>query len=82
MEDVTKLPCGEDATPEEESVGGGENGGKGKKKPTKQQKKKIALITVGCFFGLIAVLVVILAPIIAVGNKVIVKDTVQPDVAA
>ena len=33
----------------------------------------------GCFFGLIAVLVVILAPIIAVGNKVIVKDTVQPD---
>lgn len=80
MEDVTKLPCVEDATPEEESVGGGENGGKGKKKPTKQQKKKIALITVGCFFGLIAVLVVILAPIIAVGNKVIVKDTVQPDV--
>lgn len=80
MEDVTKLPCGEDATPEEESAGGGENGGKGKKKLTKQQKKKIALITVGCFFGLIAVLVVILAPIIAVGNKVIVKDTVQPDV--
>ena len=79
MEDVTKLPCGEDATPEEESVGGGENGGNDKKKPTKQQKKKIALITVGCFFGLIAVLVVILAPIIAVGNKVIVKDTVQPD---
>ena len=79
MEDVTKLPCGEDATPEEESVGVGENGGNDKKKPTKQQKKKIALITVGCFFGLIAVLVVILAPIIAVGNKVIVKDTVQPD---
>ena len=30
MEDVTKLPCGEDAAPEEESVGGGENGGKDK----------------------------------------------------
>ena len=37
MEDVTKLPCGEDATPEEESVGGGENGGKGKKKLTKRE---------------------------------------------
>lgn len=75
-DDADKLPCQEDAAREEESATDGGNGGKGKKKLTKQQKKKIALITVGCFFGLIAVLVVILAPIIAVGNKVIAEDTV------
>ena len=68
---------GEDTTPENESGG---SGGKGRrKKLTKQQKKKVALITVGSFLGLIAVLVVILAPIIAVGNEVIVEDTVQPN---
>lgn len=78
-DDVDKLPRQEDAARGEESAADGGKDGKGKKKLTKQQKKKIALITVGCFFGLIAVLVVILAPIIAVGNKVIVEDTVQPN---
>ncbi len=77
MEDVKKPAVGEDTTPENESGG---SGGKGRrKKLTKQQKKKVALITVGSFLGLIAVLVVILAPIIAVGNEVIVEDTVQPN---
>ena len=77
MEDVIKPAVGEDTTPENESGG---SGGKGRrKKLTKQQKKKVALITVGSFLGLIAVLVVILAPIIAVGNEVIVEDTVQPN---
>lgn len=77
MEDVRKPAVGEDTTPENESGG---SGGKGRrKKLTKQQKKKVALITVGSFLGLIAVLVVILAPIIAVGNEVIVEDTVQPN---
>lgn len=94
MEDVNKLPRGEEAALEddadnlprqedaargEESAADGGKDGEGKKKLTKQQKKKIALITVGCFFGLIAVLVVILAPIIAEGNKVIAEDTVQPN---
>ena len=77
MEDVRKPAVGEDTTPENESGG---SGGKGRrKKLTKQQKKKVALITVGSFLGLIAVLVIILAPIIAVGNEVIVEDTVQPN---
>lgn len=77
MEDVKKPAVGEDTTPENESGG---SGGKGRrKKLTKQQKKKVALITVGSFLGWIAVLVVILAPIIAVGNEVIVEDTVQPN---
>lgn len=53
---------------------------KGKRQLTKREKGKIVLITVGSFFGLIAVLVVILAPIIAVGNKVIVRDGAEPDV--
>ena len=78
-DDADKLPRQEDAARGEESATDGGKDGKGKKKLTKQQKKKIALITVGCFFGLIAVLVVILAPIIAVGNKVIAEDTVQPN---
>lgn len=78
-DDADKLPRQEDAARGEESATDGGKDGKGKKKLTKQQKKKIALITVSCFFGLIAVLVVILAPIIAVGNKVIVEDTVQPN---
>lgn len=78
-DDVDKRPCQEDAARGEERAADGGKDGKGKKKLTKQQKKKIALITGGCFFGVIAVLVVILAPIIAVGNKVIAEDTVQPN---
>lgn len=58
---------------------GGNESKKDKRKLTKREKGKIALIVVGSFFGLIALLVVILAPIIAVGNKAIVRDTVEPN---
>lgn len=45
----------------------------------KLSKGKIAMIVAGSVLGLILLLVIILAPIIAVGNKVIVKDEEQPN---
>lgn len=53
---------------------------KGRRKLTRREQGRIALIVIGAFFALIALLAVILAPIIAEGNKVITADTVSPDV--
>lgn len=61
-------------------VGGEATGASsGKPKRTRKQKTKIALTVLGCILGVVVLLTVILAPIIAVGNKAIVKDGEQPD---
>lgn len=52
---------------------------KHKRKLTAREKGKIALIVLGSFFGLIALLTVILAPIIVEGNKVITRDSAEPN---
>lgn len=53
---------------------------KQKKKLTRREKGKIALIVIGSFLGLIALLAVILAPIIVEGNKVITRDGAEPNI--
>lgn len=53
--------------------------GEGSDAFVRRRRRKIALIVVGAVLAVIVLLVVILAPIIAVGNKVIVPDTVVPD---
>ena len=54
--------------------------GKKGKKLTRREKGRIVLIVFGAIAALIALLAVILAPIIVEGNKVIVRDSVEPDV--
>lgn len=67
---------------EEAGTASGEPNGsekKHKRKLTAREKGKIALIVLGSFFGLIALLTVILAPIIVEGNKVITRDSAEPN---
>lgn len=69
------------AAEEAETASGEPNGSekKHKRKLTAREKGKIALIVLGSFFGLIALLTVILAPIIVEGNKVITRDSAEPN---
>ena len=69
------------AAEEAETASGEPNGSekKHKHKLTAREKGKIALIVLGSFFGLIALLTVILAPIIVEGNKVITRDSAEPN---
>lgn len=69
------------AAEEAETASGEPNGSekKHKRKLTAREKGKIALIVLGSFFGLIALLAVILAPIIVEGNKVITRDSAEPN---
>lgn len=69
------------AAEEAETASGEPNGSekKHKRKLTAREKGKIALIVLGSFFGLIALLTVILAPIIVEGNKVITRDSTEPN---
>lgn len=69
------------AAEEAETASGEPDGSekKHKRKLTASEKGKIALIVLGSFFGLIALLTVILAPIIVEGNKVITRDSAEPN---
>ncbi len=69
------------AAEEAKTASGEPNGSekKHKRKLTAREKGKIALIVLGSFFGLIALLTVILAPIIVEGNKVITPDSAEPN---
>lgn len=69
------------AAEEAETASGEPDGSekKHKRKLTAREKGKIALIVLGSFFGLIALLTVILAPIIVEGNKVITRDSAEPN---
>ena len=69
------------AAEEAETASGEPDGSekKHKRKITAREKGKIALIVIGSFFGLIALLTVILAPIIVEGNKVITRDSAEPN---
>lgn len=69
------------AAEEAETASGEPNGSekKHKRKLTAREKGKTALIVLGSFFGLIALLTVILAPIIVEGNKVITRDSAEPN---
>ena len=69
------------AAEEAETASGEPNGSekKHKRKLTAREKGKIALIVLGSFFGLIALLTVILAPVIVEGNKVITRDSAEPN---
>lgn len=69
------------AAEEAETASGEPNGSekKHKRKLTAREKGKVALIVLGSFFGLIALLTVILAPIIVEGNKVITRDSAEPN---
>ncbi len=69
------------AAEEAETASGEPDGSekKHKRKLTAREKGKIALIVIGSFFGLIALLTVILAPIIVEGNKVITRDSAEPN---
>lgn len=69
------------AAEEAETASGEPNGSekKHKRKLTAREKGKIALIVLGSFFGLIALLTVILAPIIVEGNKVVTRDSAEPN---
>ncbi len=50
------------------------------KRNLRPTKKQIVLLIVGAFLATIVIGVIILAPVIVMGNKVIKEDTVQPDV--
>ena len=69
------------AAEEAETASGEPDGSekKHKRKLTAREKGKIALIVLCSFFGLIALLTVILAPIIVEGNKVITRDSAEPN---